>query len=132
MLTILIDPERLPDCAGSNVAVKVALCEGFKLMGKFTPLMARPAPLADMLEISTAALPEFVKTICFLLEVPVPTVPKLRLLGLALNCPIAFELPAPVKGTVIVGFAASLLVMTRLPVVWPVPVGVKVMASVTD
>ena len=54
---------------------------------------------------------------------PVPTVPKLRDVGLACNWPAAAVEPVPDSATVIVGLTGSLLVMERVPLAAPATVG---------
>ena len=132
LLTMLIEPLTAPTAVGANFAVSVAVSEGFSVVGVVTPLIVKPAPAADTLEILTAAVPVFVNTTCLSADVPVAMVPKLRLVGLALNWPVGVELPVPLRGTATVGFVESLLVMLRLPVALPLAVGEKVTATCAD
>jgi len=84
-LTIVIDPVMLPTLVGANEAASVTFCDGLIVVGVAIPLVVKPAPTEVMLEIVTAAFPVFVKTIGFSADVPVPTVPKLRLAVFAVN-----------------------------------------------
>jgi len=59
-------------------------------------------------------------------------VPKLKLVGELVSSPLATEDPVPDNATVVVGFAGSLLVITRLPVTLPTAVGVNAMAIEAD
>lgn len=127
-----IDPVILPAAAGANDTVSVTLCDGLSVVGVVTPLVVRPAPAVVTVEILTAAFPVFVKRICFSADVPVATVPKLRLVEFALNWPVAAEVPVPLRGTLIVGFVGSLLVMLKLPVALPAALGVKVTTTWAD
>lgn len=77
-------------------------------------------------------MPVFVKTTCFAAELPVATVPKLMLFGLALSWPVAAVVAVPFIGMVIVGLVTSLLVMLKLPVAVPAVVGEKVMTTWAD
>lgn len=131
-LTIVMDPVSLPAAFGENDAVRTTLSDGESVAGAATPLIVRPAPTAVALEILTAALPAFVTTICFSVELPVATFPKLRSPGFALSWPVATMVPLPLRGTTSVGFAGSLLVMTKLPVVLPAAVGEKVATALID
>ena len=81
-----------------------------------------------MLEIFTAALPEFVNVICCTLLPPTATFPKLTVVGLAVSCPVGVFEPVPVNGTVTVAFAGSLLTITTLPLTAPAEVGWNVSA----
>jgi hypothetical protein len=132
LLAIEIDPLMLPADEGAKVASSVTLWDGLRVAGAVTPDSFSPATPVDTLEMLTAALPVFVTTTCLELVVPVPMVPKLRLAGFALSCPVAVELPVPLNGTVIDGFTGSLLVMPKLPVAAATDAGVKVTASCAD
>lgn len=59
-LRIEIEPVALPAVAGANDAERVTLCDGFRVAGVATPVTENPVPLADTLEIFTAALPVLV------------------------------------------------------------------------
>jgi hypothetical protein len=96
------------------------------------PVRVTPDAVVEIFEMLTAALPVFVTTTCLELVVPVPIVPKLRLAGFALNCPVAAAEPVPLKGTVTVGFTESLLVMDKLPVALPEAPGVNVTPICAD
>ena len=85
LLTIEIDPVTLPEAVGAKAALSVTLCDGVSVAGAVIPDRVRPVPAALTLVMLTDAVPVFVITTCLLFVVPVPTVPKLRLAGLALN-----------------------------------------------
>jgi hypothetical protein len=114
-LVTAMDPPALPTAEGANVAVSVAVCEGFNVAGVDRPLTEKPVPVAATLEIFMAALPVFVKTICFGWLLAVATVPKLMLAGLADSRPTDELEPVPLRTTVPVGLFGSLLVMVILP-----------------
>jgi hypothetical protein len=125
-LLTVIEPVSLPAAVGLNLAVSVAVCEGFNVTGVESPLTEKPVPVAATLETFTAALPVLVKTICFGLLLPVATVPKLTLVALADSRPTAEVEPVPLSATVPVGLFGSLLVMTILPAALTALVGEKV------
>lgn len=129
-LTIVIVPAMLPAAVGSKETVRIAFCEGLSVAGVAIPLVVTPAPTEEMVEIFKAAVPVFVNVICFCAVVPVAIVPKLKLVGFEPSWPVAVDVPLPVKGTVTVGLAVSLLVIAKLPVALPVAVGAKVTAIV--
>ena len=54
------DPVALPAADGANEAVRLTLCEGLTVAGNVKPVAENPVPLADTLEIFTAALPVLV------------------------------------------------------------------------
>ncbi len=124
-LTIVIDPVMLPRLVGANETVSATFCDGLIVVGVGTPLVVKPAPAEVTLEIFAAAFPVFVKMICFSADVPVATVPKLRLAVFAVNWPVVAVVPLPLRETPIVGFVGSLLVMLRVPVALPAAVGEK-------
>jgi hypothetical protein len=121
-----IDPALLPPAVGAKETDRVTLSDGLTVVGVATPLVVRPAPTVVTAEILTAAFPVFVKRICLSAELPVATVPKLRLVGLAVSWPVALEFPVPLRRTLVVGLAGSLLVMLKFPVALPTAVGEKV------
>jgi len=70
-------PEALPEVDGVNVAVKVAVCAGFRISPEDTPEALKPAPETVTFEIVMVEFPAFVSvTFCVpLLETF--TLPKL-------------------------------------------------------
>ena len=75
LLVIVRLPLAVPVAAGAKVTDKVAVAEGFNVVGTVTPLAVNPVPVADIPVICTAAVPEFVSVTCFTELVPVPTFP---------------------------------------------------------
>jgi len=126
LLVTTTEPVTLPTAAGAKLTVSVAVWEGFSVAGAVSPLTANPAPLGEMLEICTTAFPVFVRVTCCVGLLPIATLPKLRLVGLALNCPVGAALPVPLKGILSVGFVGSLLTMAMLPLAAPAVVGENV------
>ena len=131
MLTIVIDPETLPTAEGANEAVSVAVCDAFNVVGAVIPFVVIPAPTTDIPEICTLPLPPFVSTICFSAALPVATGPKFRLGTFAFSCPVAVEVPVPLRGTLIVGLE-PLFVIVKFPVALPAAVGANARDSRAD
>ena len=98
-LVIVTFPVTLPVVVGENVTVRVAACDALIVTGVVIPLALKPAPLAVMVEIWTAAVPVLVSVICFAELLPEATLPKLRFVGLACSWPTAAVDPEPVKAT---------------------------------
>jgi hypothetical protein len=92
------------------------------------PLKLNPVPLGVIWEIVSDEPPEFVSFSVRLKLLPVVTLPKLRLVGLAANCP--GRVPVPLEGIVKLGFD-PLELMTRLPVAFPVVCGANEVVNVT-
>jgi len=83
-LDIFTVPVTAPAAAGSNATVKVAVCEGSRTSPEDTPLVVNPAPpLVDTPEIVTLEFPLLVSVTVNELVVPLFTLPKLKLAGLA-------------------------------------------------
>lgn len=81
-------PLALAVDVGANVTVKLALCPAVSVTGGVIPLSVKPVPLIAICETVTVALPALV-TVCDSGRlVPVCTVPKFRLAGLAPNVPV--------------------------------------------
>ena len=85
------------------------------------PLALNPVPEAATLEMATFAFPVFVRTTDCEDEVPVVTLPKVRLEVFAESCNAA-DMPVPVRLTAIVE-GLALLVMEMLPDTAPAEVG---------
>ena len=73
-------PLAAPAAVGANVTDKVAVADGFTVAGAVTPVTAKPVPETETALICTAPVPVFVKVICCTELLPVPTLPKLKLL----------------------------------------------------
>lgn len=131
-LVTVIVPTALPAAVGANFTLNVAVCEGFKVAGVVTPVTLNPVPAATMLEICTAAFPVLVKVMFCEALVPVATVPKLRLLGLAASFPIAAVDPVPVSATLTVGLVGSFDTRAIFPVTAPLVVGAKLTVTGTE
>jgi hypothetical protein len=90
--------------------------------GGVTPAKLKPDPLEVIWEIVRAEPPIFVSVSPSVLLLPVATLPKLRLTGLAASCPAVT--PVPDSGTLSVGFAAF-EVIARFPLTLPLDTGEK-------
>ena len=75
MLVIVRFPLTAPAAAGANDTERVAVAEGFKVVGTATPLAVNPVPVIETPVICTAAVPALVSVICFTELVPIPTFP---------------------------------------------------------
>lgn len=132
LLVITIDPLTLPPAVGAKFTLSVTVSEGLSEAGAVIPLNVNTGPLGEILEICTAAFPVFVSATCCVELAPTATLPKLRLVELALNKPVGAALPVPVKGTFRVGFVGSLLTIAMLPLTGPVVVGENVTVTCAD
>ena len=128
-LVTLIVPVALPAAVGANLTLSVTVCEAFKVAGVVTPVTLYPVPVATTLEMCTAALPEFVSVMFCEVLLPVATLPKFRLVGLALNWPDAAAVPVPVRA-IVNGDPVALLVTVMDPVALPAAVGANFALSV--
>jgi len=89
LLVIVTLPVTLPVAAGAKVTFKVAVCPGVRIVPADTPLALKPAPEMLTFEIVTLELPELVSVTARVLLAPVFTLPKLKLVGLALSRSVA-------------------------------------------
>jgi hypothetical protein len=85
LLATLMLPVTLPPLAGSNVAANVELWPGAIMVPEDMPLALKPAPEMLMFEIVTLPVPEFVNMTVCMLAVDTATLPKLKLVALALR-----------------------------------------------
>ena len=85
LLVITIEPLAAPAAVGAKFTLRVPVCDGLSVAGAVIPLKVNPAPLGEILEICTAALPVFVIATCWVEVAPTATLPKLRLVELAVN-----------------------------------------------
>jgi hypothetical protein len=131
-LVMVSVPETLPAADGANCTVKVTVCDALTVAGAVRPVTVKPAPVMEIAEMCTAALPVLLRIICCVAEAPVPTFPRLTTEGAALSCPIGAVEPLPAREIFAVGIAGSLLVIEMLPVTLPDTVGRNATASVAD
>ena len=116
-----------PLAVGAYVTVNDVLWPAFNVTGSESPLMLKPVPLALAAVIVTLEPPELVKVPESDFEVPVCTLPKLKLVGLEASWPCAS--PLPESGTESVGLLAFELIV-RDPAAAPAAVGVNVAVKV--
>ena len=122
LLTIEMLPFTAPAIVGLNWTVRMRFCDGERVTGALPPVIVKPDTPNVIWEIVTLEFPVFVMvTFCEAEEVPVVTLPKLRLVGLVPSVRIA-AIPVPVRATD-VGEVAALLVIEMLPEAGPTEVG---------
>ena len=124
--------ERAPVAAdapdlGVKVTLKAALWPAAKVIGRLNPLTAKPDPETLARATVTLELPWLLSTADKVWTLPVCTLPKLRLEGLAMRAPDTIATPE--TGTLTTGFGA-LLVTETLPLEVPDDCGVKVTEKV--
>ena len=85
LLTIAIEPLTLPVAVGAKFTPSVTVSEGLRAAGAVSPLTENPVPLGVILETCTAAFPVLVIATCWVEVAPMVTLPKLRLVELAVN-----------------------------------------------
>lgn len=124
LLAIEILPLAGPAIVGLNWTVRMRFCDGERVTGALPPVIVKPDTPKFICEIVTFELPVFVMVIfCVGEEVPVVTLPKLRLAGLMPSVRVA-AIPVPVRATE-VGEVGALLVIEMLPEAGPTAVGRK-------
>lgn len=92
-------------------------------MGRVSPVMLNPAPVAVACVIVTVAPPEFVMLAGWLWLLPTCTVPKPRLVGATAKAPGATAVPVIATSTLPLD---ALDTIARFPVTLPADVGAKV------
>jgi hypothetical protein len=119
LLTSVMDPVTLPAALGPNTALNVAALPAAIVTGAVIPVVLKPAPETVSDEIVTVAVPPFVRlTVCELF-VPVVTLPKAAVVGVAANCACV---PVPLNG-IVSGEFIPLLTIEMLPLALPADVG---------
>ena len=119
LLTSEIEPEAAPVVVGEKTALKVVFLPARMVNGAVIPDMLKPAPVTLAEEMVRLAEPGFdTVTVCELL-VPVATLPKTALDGVAETCGCV---PVPVMETV-VGELGALLTIVIVPFTVPPVVG---------
>ena len=115
-------PAALPAVVGLKITLKVKLCDAERVTGTAAPVKENPAlPLRPIWVIFTLAFPVFVTVTPCVDEVPVVTLPKLRLFALSDSVCVA-AIPLPLNAIVAGEFGAVLTTLT-LPVALPATVG---------
>jgi hypothetical protein len=119
LLTSDIVPVTLPAELGPKTALNVADFPAAMVAGAVIPVVLNPAPATVTEEIVIVAVPPFVRVTVCELFVPVVTLPKAALLGVAANCACV---PVPLN-VIIVGDVGALLTIEMLPLALPAAVG---------
>ncbi len=115
-------PLTKPLAAGLKVTVNDVLCPAVNVKGKARPLKLYPDPVAVAPEIVRLDPPVLVSVSDKLELLPIWTLPKARLVGLADNVPGAT--PVPVNGMLKLE-SDPVDVMLTLPLTEPLAVGLK-------
>jgi hypothetical protein len=121
LLVTVTVPETAAVDAGVNLTVSAAVCPAPIVCPADTPDELNPAPVALTVPIITVELPLFVSVTGCELLLPIATLPKIKLVELALS-DIVDETPVPESG-IAVGELAALLNSVIEPETEPAPVG---------
>jgi hypothetical protein len=119
---ILTLPLAAPLVVGANSTVNDVLWPAVNVKGRASPLKLNPVPLAEAAEMVRLDPPELVSVSDRLELLPTWTLPKARLVGLAVNVPGVT--PVPESGMPKLGFE-PFEVMLTLPLAAPLVVGAK-------
>jgi hypothetical protein len=114
-----IEPVTLPAALGVKTALNVAFELIGIVSGVLRPVVLKPVPVTVAREITTLAVPPFVRLIVWELLFPVETFPKLAVPGTAPSC---VWIPVPLKAMVN-GELGALLEIEMLPLPFPDDVG---------
>lgn len=128
LLTSVIDPVTLPAALGPNTALNVVAFPAPMVTGAVIPVVLKPAPVTVTEEIVTVALPPFVRLMVCELFVPVVTLPKAAVVGVADNCGCV---PVPLR-EIVSGELGALLMTVIVPVTLPAALGPNTALNVVD
>ena len=81
-------PLALPVEVGANAALNVKLCPKAKVRGRLNALTLNPEPLTVACDTVMSEFPELVSVSDWVALLPICTLPKLLLNGLALSCDV--------------------------------------------
>ena len=123
-----MDPAKLPVADGANITFNTAVCPGVTVVLAPAPLAVNPAPVTRTLEIVTFAFPVFVSVTPSELLLPTSTLPKSRLLVLALS-DVVDAMPLPLVA-IASGVLGALLTSEIEPVTFPADVGANTTLNV--
>jgi hypothetical protein len=127
LLLIASVPLSVPVVAGANFTLSVAVCFGLNVIGNAAPDTVNPVPLMLAELIVTAAVPVEVSVTGSVALDPVVTLPKLKYVGLIVNCGCGAVapvfVPVLVRLTTVVALVEALLLMVKAPVSAPVALG---------
>jgi hypothetical protein len=99
LLVIVIVPVSGAPAVGLNITVIVVLCPALSAIGRWGPEAVNPAPVTEIPEIVTIALPVFVRVTVFALLWPTAKLPKLIELGESPSEIVGLPVPAPLPVT---------------------------------
>jgi hypothetical protein len=119
LLASVIEPEAAPAVVGANTALNVAFLPARIVSGALMPEILNPAPVTPTDEIVKLADPPFDTVMVCELLVPVETLPKAALDGVAAICACV---PVPLR-PIARGEFGALLTSEMLPVALPPVVG---------
>ena len=128
MEVTLMLPLPLPVAVGVYCAEKVVLWPALSVKGNASPLMLKPAPLAEAAEIVRLDPPELVRVSVSIFELPTTTLPKLKLTGFGVICPCVT--PVPVR-PMFNGEPGASDTIANVPFAEPAAVGAKVTVNAT-
>ena len=117
---MLMLPLAAPLAVGANSTVNDVLCPAFKVTGTVKPLKLNPLPLAVAAEMVRLLPPEFVSVPESDFELPVCTVPKLKLDGFGEIWPGVMPVP---ESAIVRLESEALEVMLTFPLAAPLVVG---------
>ena len=129
LLITLIVPLAAPEAVGFSEAVRLALLPAARVNGAEIPETVIPAPEAVTDETVTDELPEFAILMVWVVAVPVGTLPKTTLGGVAVRVePVEVEVAAvPVPLHPIASEeSVALLLMVNAPEAFPAAAGLKI------
>jgi hypothetical protein len=121
LLVTVTAPVTLPAAVGLKITLKLSCCVGVRVAGVPAPLRLNPVPEAAMLETVTLTFPVLVTVSVCVAEVPVFTLPKLRLVALNESAGVAAT-PVPLNG-ITAGLLGALLSTDTLPLAEPAEAG---------
>jgi hypothetical protein len=121
LLVTVTAPVALPATGGLKITLKVSCCVGVRVAGALAPLRLNPVPEAAMLETVTLTFPVLVTVSVCVAEVPVLTIPKLRLVVLNESAGVEAT-PVPLNG-IVAGLLGALLSTDALPLAEPAEAG---------
>jgi hypothetical protein len=122
LFATVILPVKLPVEVGANFTANVAVCDASNVAGVLTPLTLKPVPAAVTAVICSAAPPVFVSVMFCDALLPTATLPKLRLVGVAVKFPVGAAVAVPVN-PIVIGEPVASLATRMLPVGFPTAVG---------
>jgi hypothetical protein len=121
LLDTVTVPLDVPAVVGLKLTPKVNVWDAARVTGVPAEVSAKPVPLTAICEICTAEFPVLVTTTLCDEDVPVSTLPKLKLFVLKERPKVAVT-PLPVRAMVL-GELGSLLTIEILPVAAPAELG---------